>query len=45
MSCGVEWQDNSINVKSYNITIFIFAFIIPLVIIIITNLNTIKIVC
>ena len=44
MSCGVEWQDHSLNVISYNISMFIFAFIIPLIIIAITNAKIIKIV-
>ena len=44
MSCGVEWQDHSPNVMSYNISIFIFAFTIPLIIIAITNAKIIKIV-
>jgi hypothetical protein len=45
MSCGVEWQDHSLNVMSYNISIFIFAFFLPLVLIAIANYKTIKIVC
>jgi hypothetical protein len=44
MSCGVEWQDNSANVLSYNITILIFAFLLPLIVLIITNVKIIKIV-
>ena len=44
MSCGVEWRDHSPNVLSYNITIFIFAFFLPLLILFITNYKIIKIV-
>jgi hypothetical protein len=44
ISCAVEWQDHSFSVMSYNITIFIFVFILPLIIIGISNLKTIKIV-
>ena len=44
MSCGVEWQDHSINVMSYNITIMIFAFVVPLTILVITNMKVIRIV-
>lgn len=28
-SCSVEWKDKSWNVITYNITIFVFVFIIP----------------
>ena len=42
VSCSVEWQDQSFNVKSYNITIFICAFFFPVIVIIITNLKVIK---
>ena len=45
MSCGVEWQDLSLNVMSYNVSIFIFAFFLPLTIIAISNYKMIKIVC
>ena len=44
MSCSVEWQDRSLNVMSYSITIIIFVFILPLIIITITNIKIIKIV-
>ena len=44
MSCGVEWKDHSLNVMSYNITIFVFAFFLPLFILIITNFKIVKIV-
>ena len=42
MSCGVEWQDHSLNVMSYNVTIFVFAFFLPLIILAITNWKIIK---
>ena len=44
MSCSVEWKDHSANVFSYNMTIFVFAFLIPLIILIVTNVKIIKIV-
>ena len=44
ISCSVEWQDRSWNIMSYNITIFVFAFFLPLLILLIANLKIIKIV-
>jgi hypothetical protein len=44
ISCGVEWKDHSVNVMSYNVTIFIFAFFLPLLILVVTNFKIIKIV-
>lgn len=38
-SCSVEWNERSLNVISYNITIFIFVFIIPLAAIVLSNLK------
>ena len=38
-SCSVEWKDNSLNVISYNISIFLFVFLIPFAIILFTNLK------
>ena len=35
-SCSVEWNDRSINVTSYNISMFIFAYLVPLLIILIS---------
>ena len=43
-SCSVEWADRDWNVWSYNVTICIFGFIIPLAIIIYCNLKTLQIV-
>ena len=40
-SCSVEWNDKSLNVVSYNITMFGFVYLIPLVAIIITNVKLI----
>lgn len=37
ITCSVEWRDRSFNVISYNTTIFLFVFIIPLVILVVTN--------
>ena len=42
MSCGIEWQDHSANVMTYNILVFIFAFFVPLFILAITNWKIIK---
>jgi hypothetical protein len=42
MSCGIEWQDHSLNVLSYNMTVFVFAFFLPLMILVITNCKIIK---
>ncbi|CAF1548176.1 unnamed protein product [Rotaria sp. Silwood1] len=38
-SCSIKWEDRSLNVVSYNITIFLFVFLIPVIIIIITNIR------
>jgi len=43
-SCSVEWADRSWNVMSYNITIWVFGYIIPLSVIIYCNVWTLKIV-
>jgi hypothetical protein len=37
ISCSVEWETRTLNVVSYNITIFSFVFLVPLIIIVITN--------
>ena len=37
-SCSIEWSEKSFNVISYNITILICVFIIPLIVIIGSNL-------
>ena len=38
-SCCIEWNDRSLNVISYNITIFVFILFLPLIIIIFTNVK------
>ncbi len=38
-SCSIRWQDRTLNVVSYNIGMFIFAYILPLVIIIYCNIK------
>ena len=43
-SCSVEWADRSWNVFTYNVTIWIFGFIIPLTIILYCNFQTVLIV-
>ena len=43
-SCSVEWKEKSFNVMSYNVSIFIFVFIIPFGFIIFSNLKSILIV-
>lgn len=40
-SCSVEWSERSFNVISYNITILIFVFVIPLIILVYTNVKLI----
>ena len=42
MSCGIEWQDHSLNVISYNTTVFVFAFFLPLFILVVTNFKIIQ---
>ncbi|CAF0741489.1 unnamed protein product [Adineta steineri] len=39
MSCSIQWAGRSFNVISYNITIFIFVYFIPMIIIFITNIK------
>ncbi len=43
-SCSVEWNERSLNVTSYNVCLFFFGFIIPLAIILYSNLRIIYIV-
>lgn len=40
-SCSVEWKDRSINVISYNVTVFLFVYFIPLLAIIRINFKLI----
>lgn len=44
VTCSVEWHDKSWNVVSYNIFIFGFVYLIPLIILIYTNIKLIIIV-
>lgn len=44
VGCAVEWKERSYNVISYNICIFLFVFIVPFGIIIVTNIKSILIV-
>lgn len=43
-SCSIEWYERSFNVMSYNITIFIWTFLLPLVVIVFCNLKLVFIV-
>ena len=43
-SCSVEWAERSFSVISYNIFIFILTFVLPTLVISITNLKMIFIV-
>lgn len=43
-SCSVEWYERSFNVISYNVTIFVFMFFIPLLLIFGSNLKLVLIV-
>lgn len=43
-SCSVEWKARTVNVISYNVTIFLCTFIIPLFIIVFTNIKLLFIV-
>jgi hypothetical protein len=38
-SCSVEWVEKSFNVISYNISMFIFVFFIPLILIILSDIG------
>ena len=37
-TCSVEWEDRSLNVVSYNVSIFAVVYLIPLIVIIITGI-------
>ena len=39
--CSVEWDEKSFNVMSYNVCIFIFIFILPLIALTFTNVKVI----
>lgn len=38
-SCSVEWNSRDWNVSSYNMVILVFAYILPLLIIIVSNVR------
>lgn len=40
-SCSVQWFERSFNVISFNITMFVFVFFIPLIVILFTNIKLI----
>ncbi len=42
INCSVEWQSRSINVISYNITIFILIYFLPSIILIYTNFHLLR---
>lgn len=44
-SCSVEWKEKSLNVLSYNISMFLIVFLVPLVIILYTNIKLLALVC
>lgn len=43
-SCSVEWAERTWNVYSYNVTIWVFAYILPLATIVYCNLHMLVIV-
>lgn len=43
VSCSVTWDEQSVNVMSYNASIFIFVYCIPILVIIITNAKMLSI--
>ncbi len=44
LTCSVEWKENSLNVYSYNVAMFLFVFILPFGMIAILNIKSIYIV-
>ena len=44
VTCSVEWKERSLNVISYNISMFIFVFFIPFLLIIFANIRSFQIV-
>lgn len=44
-SCSVEWKERSINVVSYNVCMFLFVYLLPLIIIWVSNVKLIMMVC
>lgn len=43
-SCSVEWRERSLNVTSYNITIFGVVYLVPVLVILVTNIKLISMV-
>lgn len=43
-SCSVEWNERSLNVISYNVAMFLFVYIVPLIVLVATNIKLIQIV-
>lgn len=43
-SCSVEWKERSLNVISYNVTIFAVVYLVPLICILVTNIKLISMV-
>ncbi|UJR32062.1 hypothetical protein I4U23_019530 [Adineta vaga] len=41
-SCSIKWEEQSLNIISYNITILLFVYLIPVIIIITTNIKVFK---
>lgn len=43
-SCSIKWNERSLNVISYNVTILVFVFLVPLIILVPTSIKLILIV-
>lgn len=43
-SCSVEWKERTFSVISYNVSMFVFVFFVPLAIIVFTNIRLITII-
>lgn len=41
ISCSIGWRSRSFNVLSYNLTVFLFVYIIPIAVLILTNIKII----
>ena len=42
INCSVDWVSRTVNVVSYNITIFLAGYIIPLIVLIYTNVKLVQ---
>ena len=40
-SCSVEWKDKSLNVVSFNLSLFSFLYLIPVIVILVTSIKLI----